>query len=146
MNENCYYGVSVLQAFRVERRLVLMRGSIHNSRWMHYNGGEVASFKAYMRWSHDRIVLANIQGGRCGFERGRMPVILDALRELAGYITVECVLTQRFASYLERNGFKLVNGTLNDFYWQREQGDVIYETLVYGDEELPWRMGAADHS
>lgn len=81
---------------------------VTRSIWVYYRGPDCAHFDAYVRFGSKEIVLSNITGRGRDAEvtrKGRMPVILDALRRINRNVRVECVVNYHLATYLQGIGF-----------------------------------------
>ena len=78
--------------------------------WLEYNGPDCASFKGYIRFGHDRIVLATLIGTSLRADervvrKGRMPKIIEACSKVRPLVYVESVVSPELRRYLEATGF-----------------------------------------
>lgn len=83
--------------------------------WWEYAGPDCAPFRAYLRLHRDRITLADITG--VGERTGRMPVILDAIEDVAAAryldVRVEAVVNPSLHRHLLRRGYLEIVGDMD---------------------------------
>lgn len=109
---------SLEDAFKAEYARIHQSSLLRATRYMHYSGPDCAPFDAYMRWSHNKAVIANINGVEPHVEKqGRMPKIIAVLSLIVDEIEIECVNNPYLFAYFDRRKNWIKCGDGRSFRW-----------------------------
>ena len=106
---------SLFKAFEIEHEAALgeLQSRGISRSWWDYKGPEAAPFVIYTRWQPHRVSIANIAGD--GTRKGRMPVICEAMEEIAARLgltcRVEAITNPHLSVFLSNRGYTITPGT-----------------------------------